>query len=215
MLVRDYLNSSGLTKEQLADTLGLKTTSSVTKKMDAEMPKRWERLLDSLDDSPLTAVGGDSPESESEARSQNDDWERTGRDSDSAPNKPTDGETVVGPQRIKLATVEGYIQQIYGGAAYIATQRGDELAADVITRYSPEFSEAWVDYIKSDPRILEYLEKLMIGTPLGNLIGVHVIATGSYVFARVAARQVAAAYAADLNGNGAGDETAADSVGYP
>lgn len=218
MTVREYLHSAGMTAETLQEILGHKTTSSITKKMDVEMPTRWERLLNSVDESSLTAVGeDDSTPPEFDARSQtfpNDPWDNDGRDNEGSPSKPTNADTVVGPQRIKLSTVEGYISQIYSGAAYLAKQRGDDIAADTINRYSPEFAQAWVNYIESDPRIMAYLEKLMIGTPLGNLIGVHVIAVGSYTFARVAARQISDAFAAEsFNGNGSPNEAPADFVG--
>jgi hypothetical protein len=212
MLTRDYLQQSGMNAVELSEILGHKTTSSITKKMDVEMPKRWVRLLDERDGT-TSAVGSGSDD---EARTHNSppigengetDWEQEFRTEQNAPRIPGDTEPVVGPQRIKLSTVEGYIQQIYGGAAYIAENRGDALAADVIRRYSPELSEAWIDYIRSDPRLLEYLEKMMIGTPIGNLIGVHVIAIGSYVFARAAAGQIAVAYAEESSVNGTGDDS--------
>lgn len=217
MLVREYLHESGMTKDDLAKFLGHQSTASVTKKMEAEMPKRWARLLDEADATSLSAVGDGDADSSTSAPNLNEenDWESVGRSGDADPGKPDGASTVVGPQKIKLTTVRGYIEQIYGGAAYIAGSRGDDIAADTITRYTPEFSEAWINYIESDPRIMEYLEKLMIGTPLGNLIGVHVIAAGSYVFARAAAREIARAYATEqehASVNGSGDASAAHSV---
>lgn len=206
MLTRDYLKQSGLTTFQLAEILGHKTTSMVTKKIDVEMPKRWERLLDLESNPPAVGLGD-----ESEARSQNPDEEF--RQGENDPHIPDDGVRVIGPQKIRLDTVEGYIKQIYAGAGALARNRGDELAADVIDQYSPQFAEAWIDYIQSDPRFMEFLERLMIGTPLGNLIGVHVLAIGSYTFARVAARQLAGAYAeAEFANNGSGNEASANSL---
>lgn len=207
MLTRDYLSQTGLTTFQLAEILGHKTTSMVTKKLDVDMPKRWERMLDLEDSS--SAVG---TEPDSEARSHNEppsEFRQSEENND--PRMPDDGVEVVGPSRIRLDTIEGYITQIYGGAAALCTSRGDHLAAEVINNYSPQFAEAWVDYIRSDPRIMEFLERMMIGTPLGNLIGVHAIAVGSYTFARVAAKQVAAAYeSAEVNG--ANHSTPVDSL---
>lgn len=202
MITKDYLSVSGLSPDELAEILGLKTTSMITKKMEVEMPKRWAKLLDERD-SVSTAVGADSTDSERLAHERpptpedgERDWEKLFRENE-APTPPEDYETVVGPQQIKLSTIDGYIRQIYGGAAYLARNRGDEVAADVIERYTPEFSEAWIDYIKANPQLLGYLEKLMIGTPMGNLIGIHVIAIGSYGFARAAANQIAAAHRAE------------------
>lgn len=207
MLVRDYLQQSGLTTFQLAETLGHQTTASVTKKLDAEMPKRWARLLDLESDASAVV-----PDPEPDARAHTGPPEDEFRQNENDAHMPDDGVQVIGPQRIRLDTIEGYIQQIYGGAAALCRSRGDLLAGEVIDNYSPQFSEAWIDYIRSDPRILELLEKMMIGTPLGNLIGVHVIAVGSYTFARVAATQVARAYA-ESEEFAAGNETTADSLG--
>lgn len=215
MITRDYLHMAGLTKDQLAELVGLKTTSMITKKMDVEMPKRWARLLDVTSDSP--AVDSDSSDARAHIPPTEDDvdWESLGRGSENDPERPEGAETVVGPQRIRLTTIEGYIQQIYGGAEYIARSRGDDIAADVIHRYTPEFAQAWVDYIQSDPRLLEYLERMMIGTPLGNLIGVHVIAIGSYAFARATARSITERFAEEqaANANGSVDESAGNFMG--
>lgn len=212
MKTRDYLEVSGLTKDELAEVLSLKSASMITRKMDVEMPKRWARLLDERDGT-TTAV--DDPVSDDEARAHipplEDALEGDAfRANDGDPRKP-EPKDIVGPGAIKLTTVQGYIEAIYGGAAQIAQSRGDGLAADVIRRYSPEFSEAWITYIQSDPRIMKYLEKMMIGTPLGNLIGVHAIAIGSYVFARAAARQLAAQFAHDASDT----ETADGFMGVP
>lgn len=209
MLTRDYLKQSGLTTFQLAEILGHQTTASVTKKMDVEMPKRWARLLDLESDS--SAVGTDS---ETDARAHTLPLEDEFRQGESDPNIPDDGVRVIGPQRIRLDTIEGYIKQIYGGAAALSRSRGDHLAGEVIDEYSPQFAEAWVDYIQSDPRIMELLERMMIGTPLGNLIGVHVIAIGSYTFARIAATQIARAYAEseEFANNGASVDPSANSL---
>jgi hypothetical protein len=217
MLVREYLHESGVTKEELAEFLGHKTTASVTKKLEVEMPRRWARMLD--EGSPAVSAVS-TEETEPERAPINDEWEDVkGRDSDYDPTKPFDpgnDRKVIGPQAIKLSTVEGYITQIYSGAAFICSQRGDDIAADTITRYTPEFSDAWINYIQSDPRIMQWLEQLQIGTPLGNLIGIHAIAIGSYVFARVASREIARAFEAEqaaANNNGTADSTTSNLMG--
>lgn len=219
MLVREYLHQSNTTKEQLAEFLGHQTTSSVTKKMDSEMPKRWVRLLDESDGLSLTAVGENEPDEDSEREPNINDgdntWDNLGRESDNDPVRPDGANHVVGPKTIKLSTVEDYIGKIYSGAAYIARDKfNDELASDVIIQYSPEFAEAWIEYIKSDPRIMAYLEKMLVGTPLGNLIGVHVIAIGSYTIARIVARDISRSFAESVTGeHGTADGSTANSLG--
>jgi hypothetical protein len=180
--------------------------------MDKELPRRWVRQLEKLsetrDDSPVSSQSESNPDDESEREpnitdEQISDWiSSEGRQEDKDPNinNANSGTEVIGPQRIKLATIEGYIKMIYGGAETLARSRGDYIAAETIHQYTPEYSQAWIDYIKYDQRILQYLEALQIGTPLGNLIGIHAISVGAYVLARVTAKEIAANAAA--NGTG-------------
>lgn len=209
MTVKEYLFTANLTPEQLADILGYKTKSTITKRMDEEMPERWARKLEELADlgvAPIPAAGnGETSEDSSEREpkisdEQINDWlSDEGRAEDKNPNVnqvENSYPEVIGPQQIKLKTIQGYIEMIYGGAESLARSRGDDIAAEVIHKYTPEYTEAWIEYIKYDSRILKYLEALQIGTPLGNLIGVHAISIGAYALARITAREIAAANAA-------------------
>jgi len=198
MLVKEYLYQSELTERQLADILGYKTTGPVEKRMEQELPSNWVEKIDNwVFEQEVDKIG--KPEEKS---SDQDDWINTeGRADDKDPNIDNFSNVeVIGPQKIKLTTIQGYIEMIYGGAETIARARGDVIAAETISQYTPQYVEAWIDYIKYDERILKYLEMFQIGTPLGNLVGIHAISIGAYALARITAKELAANAAA--NGNG-------------
>lgn len=203
MTVKEYLHMANLTTEGLSELLGYKGTTTVTKRMNEEMPERWVRKLDELSELGLVSepppqsetVSEDSSEREPKlSDEQINEWINSeGREADKDPNlnQVDSGNQVVGPHQIKLTTIKGYVEMIYSGAEGLARGRGDMIAAETIHQYSPEFVEAWMDYIKYDDRILKYLEQLQIGTPIGNLIGIHAISIGAYVVARVTAKELA------------------------
>lgn len=209
MKVKEYLYSANLDTSELANLLGYKTETPITRRLDEDMPERWVRKLEELSElgvAPTPAAGdGETPDDSSEREpklsdEQINEWLNSqGRDDDANPNlknvQPQNNE-VIGPQQIKLATIEGYIKMVYGAAESLCRSRGDDIAAEVISKYTDQYSEAWIDYIKYDSRILQYLEALQIGTPLGNLIGIHAISIGAYTLARITAREIAAANAA-------------------
>jgi len=193
MTVREYLHSSNLDPEGLAEILGYKTTSPITKRMDEELPERWAQRLEDLSDLNI-APAPDNNESRITDEQLNDWIDSPGRADDKDPNinETNSGNEVIGPQKIKLKTIQMYVEMIYNGAESLARSRGDEIAAETINRYTPSYVEAWMDYIKYDERILKYLEMLNVGTPLGNLIGIHAVSIGAYTLARITAKEIAA-----------------------
>lgn len=213
MKVKEYLYSADLTAERLAELLGYKTVGTVKRKLDDEMPVKWTRKLEELADLGIKSPEADSPTAEKDSdepseRESNltDDainaWiSSEGRDEDKDPNISSfSTNEVIGPQQIKLSTVKGYVGMVYDTAESLAASRGDLIAAETINRYKAEYVEAWMDYIKYDPRILKYLEMLNIGTPIGNLVGIHAISIGAYVLARVTAKELARNATNDANG---------------
>ena len=207
MTVKEYLFTAGIDAARLAEILGYKSKATVTKRLDDEMHERWTRKLEEMSDLGIVpesaAETGEKSDDESERESkltdeQINEWiANEGRADDKDPslkNVQPSGNEVIGPQQIKLSTIEGYIKMVYGGAESLARSNGDMIAAEVIHKYTDEYTEAWIDYIKYDSRILKYLEMLQIGTPLGNLVGIHAISVGAYVLARVTAREIAAAH---------------------
>jgi len=192
MKVNEYLAQANLQPFQLSDLLGHKTTTSVVRKLNEEMPVKWVTKLEELEMQ-------QREEKQKEITDQEiNDWINTeGREDDKDPkiDDPLSGVEVIGPQKIKLKTIEGYVEMVYSGAEMLARERGDEIAAETIREYKPQYVEAWMDYIKYDERILKYLELLQLGTPLGNLIGIHAISIGAYALARITAKEIANAAA--------------------
>jgi hypothetical protein len=200
--VKEYLFTSNQTPDELAVILGYKTTSPINKRFDEEMPERWVRRLDELSDLGLASIpaandANSDNDSEREPKITDDDlssWINSdGREDEKDPNigNVNSGVEVIGPQKIKLKTIEGYLRMGYNGAEMVARSRGDFIAADTINSYTDQFVEAWIDYIKYDERILKYLEMMQIGTPLGNLVGIHAISIFSYGLARITAKELA------------------------
>lgn len=187
MKVNEYLAATDMLPFQLAELLGHKSASTVVKKLDQEMPERWTTKLEELEREQKEKIQSEISDSEI------DDWINAGREDDKDPNitEPLSGVEVIGPQKIKLSTIQGYITMVYDGAQALALQRGDEIAAETIERYKPQYIEAWMDYIRYDERLLKYLELFQIGTPLGNLVGIHAISIGAYTLARFTAKELA------------------------
>lgn len=209
MKVKEYLYTANLDSSELANLLGYKTETPILKRLDEELPERWVGKLEELAElgvAPKPAAGNGETSDDSSERQPNvsdeqiNEWLNSeGRVEDQPPNVnkvETSSNEVIGPQQIKLATIEGYIKMVYGGAEALCRSRGDEIAAEVISKYTDQYAEAWIDYIKYDSRILQYLEMFQVGTPLGNLIGIHAISIGAYTLARITAREIAAANAA-------------------
>lgn len=207
--VSEYLGISGLSPEAFAERADIKP-GAVRLFMNRQIPPKWQAAIEnsiraqpvSLDE--LNRVVDAEPEPEN--------WETlTERQSEHPPQPPPDAKLSAPPSTaISFRTVRGYIVAIYDGGAGVARKRGDFLAADTIERYTPQFADAWIAYLETKPEILQWFTKLQIGTPLGDLIGVHVIAAGSYVLARqtaisMAERAAEERAAAEENGKPARD----------
>lgn len=208
MTVQEYLDFSQLSEESFAERVGIKV-GAVRLWKSREMPPKWDAAIqNSVNAKPVGL----------EELDRATDWEPVGetptsgvRETEYTPQPPKDARIVAPPKAaVSLATVRGYIVMIYEGGARVARQTGDGLAAETIERYTPDFADAWVAYLESKPELIAWLSKLQVGTPFGNLVGVHVIAAGSYVLARqtaisMASRAAADARAAENNGQAFAD----------
>ena len=92
------------------------------------------------------------------------------------------------------------------------------MLAEVIQAHAAPAGQAWAHWIESEPKVAALIQRMMIGTPLGEVIGVHVGIVFSYTLARSAARAVAADVAdrtsdTEVAQDGRLDEAAADFVG--
>lgn len=125
---------------------------------------------------------------------------RPGRKHEQPPRKPPGGKVAqppAGPPALDYSAVGGYIEGAYKLGAKVAVERGDRILGDVIDEHASAAARAWVRWIQSEPRVEEMLRKLLVGTPVGEVIAIHVSIVFSYTLARTAAEQLAAAEAAE------------------
>lgn len=111
------------------------------------------------------------------------------------------------PPDLDYRELQDYISGFYKLAANI-TMQSDAALGEAIVTHADAAGEAWAEWVKSEPKVAAMLQRLMIGTPLGKVIGVHVSIVIGYVFARqaqanIAAEAAAAAAAADGYGQSA------------
>ena len=94
----------------------------------------------------------------------------------------------------------------------MAVRPADPLLADVIDEHAAQAGAAWAHWIESEPKVAALLQRLMIGTPLGEVIGVHVAIVFTYTVARAAYRDAARERTEGeaAAGDGAAEAAAAD-----
>lgn len=118
------------------------------------------------------------------------------------PRKPEGGRVQAppaGPAQLDFKAIQTYIEGAYKLGGKVAFERGDTLLAAVIDEHATPAARAWVRYIESEPKVAELLRKLMVGTPAGEVIAIHVSIVFSYVLARTAAEQLIAAAQAEAS----------------
>ncbi len=113
------------------------------------------------------------------------------READSAPRRPAEG-TVFVPaaddgSTLNYGDVQQYISGIYRMGAKLS---GDEILMDVVNVHADEAAAAWADWIQSEPKVAAFLQKMMVGTPAGKLVYVHVSMGVGYAFARAAVADI-------------------------
>lgn len=188
MKIADFLEREGLTGAALSKALGYNGAEAVNarKRKDEEIPEDWhERLLGlGYRDFGEGLTTYTPPPT--------DDAEALFRDQE-PPAAPDGARIAEPPVQIDYASVAGYISGAYSMAARFAVP--DPLLAQVIEDHAEQAGQAWAHYIQSEPRVAALVQRMMIGTPLGEVIGVHVGIVFSYTLARTAARNIAADYA--------------------
>lgn len=190
MLVKEWLEQNEVSADELADRLGLKASSVIrrvrAKDEQAEMPLRWLRQLDGAQDEgpPSNGVLMDD-----------------GRVTETPPSKPA-GASVRKPEQaavVDMSTVAGYIEGAYTLAAHTIEGTDPALAA-AVAGHAKQAGDAWAKWIESEPKVKALLERMMVGTPLGEVIGVHVGIGFAYFMSRSAYKKAiedAAAAAAE------------------
>lgn len=108
-----------------------------------------------------------------------------------APRLPPPPAPLGDPSQIDLSQVRGYVKMAYDMAGKAAGALGDPVAENVIAEHSDAAATAWEHYIASNPAAQEFFQRMLVGTPLGEVIFVHVSLVFSYTLARATARELA------------------------
>lgn len=168
MRVAEYLDREGIDAEELARRLGHKSSSRVSQELarEGDMLESWRRRL-ALEDEPIPV----------------------GREHEEAPQPPPGAPVFDAPPSptagLDLSAFAGYVEGAYKLGAY--TIRDTEpLLAKAIEDHATQAGEAWAKWVESEPRVKALLERMMVGTPLGEVIAVHVGIGFSYFLARSA-----------------------------
>lgn len=188
------LKAEGLSNRQIADRL-LTQPSTVRRWLSAESePAAKQPPAGTAPTEAVGAAGGGGHPAAGEPPA--------GRAHERTPKKPQDGKvqprpTVLpdGEAQLDFNAIGSYIEGAYRLSAKLARERGDALLASVIDEHASPAARAWVRWIQSEPKVAEMLRKLMVGTPAGEVIAIHVSIVFSYTLARGAASQLAAAAA--------------------
>ena len=192
MNVREYMEREELTVEDLAERLGVQVATVKRQRNKGPIPESWVERL-----------GLDSTSGEGR------DWEEVPEAPPDAPRRP-----LTPPPVMDVSTVAGYIEGAYKLGAH-ATRDADPLLAEAIEAYAPAAGEAWAKWIESEPKVKALLERLMVGTPLGEVIAVHVGIGFSYFLARSAAARVRRERAEANGDDGGAHAPAEDFLGEP
>lgn len=195
------------TIRQIATDMGYSGTNAVRQRIkdDKDVPETWYPELARLGyrveggfGADRGSLGGDPIPDEPEG---------TFRATEFAPSPPEGAPQA--PQAavpLNYRDVAGYIEGAYKLAAQFAIGENDPMLAGIIYDNAPAAGLAWSHWIESEPKVAALLQRMMIGTPLGEVIGVHVAIVFAYVLARSAAKRVAA----DAAGNGSGQAAQVD-----
>ena len=190
MKVADFLERHSLTGSELSRSLGFTGAEAVNsrRRKGEDIPEAWYPKLKEL---------GYDVDGGSYTPPPTDDAEELFRDQ--APPSPPDDARYATPATTKIdyASVAGHIEGAYKLAAHFAIAQADPLLANIIEEHAQQAGQAWAHYIQSEPRVAALVERMMIGTPLGEVIGVHVGIVFSYTVARASARSIAAQYDAE------------------
>ncbi len=84
---------------------------------------------------------------------------------------------------LDYSEIEGLIATVYKGAAGIVENTDPPLAM-MIASHADEAAQAWAEWIRSNPKAAAFLQRMMVGTPMGKVISVHLGIGVGYYFAR-------------------------------
>ena len=217
MKVDELLEATGISGAELARRLNYNAETVYGRRRDGlDIPAHWwprlrEAGMDVSAWEVTESVGGGGARRAAPRPRAEEAQDGAFREWDSTPTPPSDA-LYVQPVRIDYSKVQGYIEGAYKLAAEYAIKDSDPILADCIYTHAEQAGEAWAKWIESEPRVAALIQRLMIGTPLGEVIGVHVTIVFAYVLARSAAARIAAAAAAETSGQ---SEASVDGAAYP
>jgi hypothetical protein len=185
--VAAFLEQHGLTQRGLADQLGFKNANTVgdRARKDLDIPETWYQKL--------SAAGYHIPEMDSDwAPPVDTDIGQQFRAGESEP-RPPEGAPQAKPTYVGIdyGQVSGYIEGVYKLTGEMAIQPYDPLLAECITAHAESAGKAWAKWIESEPKVAALLQRLMVGTPMGEVIGVHFAIVFAYIMGRQAAERIA------------------------
>lgn len=128
---------------------------------------------------------------------------------DMPPQRPADGRSAPPPppsavDALDYGQVRQYIAGMYRLAGNVVSPH-DPILPGVVDAHADAAADAWVAWIRSEPRVEAFLQKMMVGTPAGQLIYVHVSMGVGYFFARAAAADLQQRLDNDADGTAAND----------
>lgn len=176
--VAEYLETHELSDEELAELVGVqvKTVQARKSERDRQIPASWLERIET----------GDREIGKRGSRGGEPDG---GRAEETAP-KPPPGARIVEPEPSPIEGVDftalaGYIEGAYklGAAAVAGT---DPALSAAVDSHAAQAGQAWAHWVESEPKVAALIQRMMIGTPLGEVIAVHVGIGFAYFLSRSA-----------------------------
>lgn len=180
MTIRELRDRYGVTSEELAELVGVEP-DRIVRNPSKKVNMAWTETL---------VAAGLDPQAEAETPEPELDGEPpAGIGADRPPRAPDDARIHVHvPPRapsFDSSLLADHIEGIYRVAAHAVGTSDPSLEA-AIAEHAAKAGVAWARWVESEPKVQALLARLMVGTPMGEVIGVHV----SIVFAYVVARSV-------------------------
>lgn len=175
--VREYIGQAGMSVDELADRLGMRP-NAVNLHIDRALPPRWEKILTG-EIAPGPAKQKAKPEPEPVPVEEGE--MPSGREHDVPPARPDGGRVESPPVSLNYAALREHIEAGYTMVGAFL-ENSDPPLGMAVKGNAKKAGEAWAAWIQSEPKVAALLEKMMIATPLGEVIGVHIsIGIGYYI----------------------------------
>lgn len=175
MKVNQYMELHDISEEEMCRRVGV-APKTLENQLSREIRPSWlERLGD------VATPREDGTPADGRRRS-----ERPPTPPPGAPRVPSDPEPVPADTQaidINYSQLESWITKGYEMAA-ASLEGSDPPLAKVIRQNAAKAGAAWANYIRLNPRIAAFLQRMMVATPLGEVIAIHLGIGLGYFFAR-------------------------------